>query len=161
MSRSSVRVWITGTLLAAPTLAAADDLSPLQTVERLHKAMMEADAATVDAVLHAEYHGVSLQGPLYHRHVYVETRAKAISDIGKLQPKEWEVRFLKTSTQIDPNGMAHVWARYVFYYKGAANHCGYESYGLLRAGADWKIVSFADTDNSLKGRTVDAVCPEQ
>jgi hypothetical protein len=36
-------------------------------------------------------------------------------------------RFLTTSTQIDANGIAHVWARYVFYYKGATSHCGYES----------------------------------
>jgi hypothetical protein len=155
------RIWLTGVLLTSPLPAVCADLSPLQTVERLHKAMFEADAATAAAVLHAEYRGVSLQGPLDHRHVYTETRSKAVDDIAKLHRGEAEIRFLKTSTLFDSNGMAHVWARYVFYDQGVANHCGYESYGLFRAGGDWKIISFADTDNHLQGRSVDEVCPEQ
>jgi hypothetical protein len=93
--------------------------------------------------------------------VYVEARDKALSDIAALHAGDWKIRFLKTSTQTDSNGMAHVWARYVFYYKGAPNHCGYESYGLLRDRGTWKIVSFADTDNALKGRSVDEVCPDE
>jgi hypothetical protein len=93
--------------------------------------------------------------------VSIETRDKAVSDIAALHPGDWEIRFLKTSTQVDSNGMAHVWARYIFYLKGAPNHCGYESYGLLRDRGTWKIVSFADTDNALKERSVDEVCPDQ
>ena len=162
MSTGVEWIWLTGALVMAPVpmLAVAGGLSPLQTIERLHKAMAEADAATADALLHAEYHGLSLQGPPEHRHVYVETREKAVGDIAKLQRGEWQIRFLKSSTRIDANGLAHVWARYVFYYKGAPNHCGYESYGLFRTGEDWKII-FADTDNALKGRSVDEVCPDQ
>jgi hypothetical protein len=98
--------------LAAQTPPAAPaERSPLQTVELLHKAHRDADAATVDSLLHAEYHGVSLQGPRDHRHIYVETRAKAISDVAALKPNEWDVRILSSSTQVDPNGTAHVWAR--------------------------------------------------
>ena len=59
-----------------------------------------------------------------------------------------------------PNRMAHVWARYLFHYKGAPNHCGYESYGLFHDRWTWKIVSFADNDNVLKGRSLDEVYPE-
>ena len=68
--------------------------------------MLEADAATAGTLLYAEYHGVSLQGPPQHRHVYVENRAKAIGDIAKLRPGEWEIRFLKASSQVDSNGIA-------------------------------------------------------
>jgi hypothetical protein len=162
MSASIWRVWVTETLVTGSVsmAAAAQDLSPLQTVELLHKAMAQADAATAAALLHADYRGVSLQGALEHRHVYVETRDKAVGDIAALHAGDWQIRFLKTSTLIDSNGMAHVWARYVFYYKGAPNHCGYESYGLFRDRGTWKIISFADTDNALKGRSVDEVCPE-
>ena len=161
MGLSIPRSWLTGALLTLPMSAVCADLSPLQTIERLHEAMFEADAATAGALLHAAYHGVSLQGPPDHRHVYLETRSKAVSDIARLQPAEWQIRFLKTNSEVDTNGMAHVWARYVFYYKGVANHCGYESYGLFRADGDWKIISFGDTDNALKGRRVDDVCPDQ
>jgi hypothetical protein len=76
----------------------------------------------VDSLLHPDYHGISLQGPRDKRHIYVETREKAVSDVASLKPGDWDARFLSTSTQIDPNGMAHVWARYVFYFKGAPNH---------------------------------------
>ena len=163
MSASILRVCWTGTLamLSICLPAAAADLTPLQTVERLHKAMAEADASTAGSLLHVDYHGASLQGGSEPRHVYVESRKKAVQDIAALHAGDWQIRFLRTSTQIDSHGMAHVWGRYVFYYKGAPDHCGFESYGLFRDGANWKIISFADTDNPLKGRSVDQVCPDE
>jgi hypothetical protein len=163
MSAAIWRAWWAETLIvgSVATAAAAQELSPLQTVERLHEAMTAADATTAAALLHADYHGVSLHGPLEQRRVYVEARDKALSDIAALHAGDWKIRFLKTSTQTDSNGMAHVWARYVFYYKDAPDHCGYESYGLLRDRGTWKIVSFADTDNALKGRSVVEVCPDE
>ena len=141
-------------LLATPPVR-----SPLQTIKLLHKALREADSATVDSLLHSDYHGISLQGARDQRHIYIETREKAVSDVAGLKPGDWDVRFLSTSTQIDPNGMAHVWARYVFYFKGSPNHCGYESYTLYRGADGWKVVGFADTDNPLNGRNVADVCP--
>ena len=163
MSAANWRIRLAETLIVGwvATAAAAQQLTPLQTVELLHQTMTEADARTAAALLHDDYRGVSLQGPSEQRHVYVEARDKAVSDIAALHAREWQIRFLKTSTQTDSNGMAHVWARYVFYYKGAPNHCGYESYGLLRDHGTWKIVSFADTDNALKGRSVNEVCPNE
>jgi hypothetical protein len=139
--------------------AAPSERSPLQTIELLHKALRDADSAALDSLLHPDYHGTSLQGPLDHRHIYIETREKAVSDVAGLKPGDWDVRFLSTSTQIDPNGMAHVWARYVFYLKGKPNHCGFESYTLYQSTDGWKVVSFADTDNPLNGRSVADVCP--
>jgi hypothetical protein len=132
--------------------------SPLRAIERLHQAMRDADAKTVDLLLHAKYQGLSLQGT-NHR-VFVDTRDRAVSDIAKLKPGEWEVRFLSTTTQVDPNGLSHVWARYVFLYKGALDHCGYESYGLFKTQEGWKVISFADTDTPLNGKSADEVCPE-
>jgi hypothetical protein len=163
MRASAWQVGLAGTLvaIASSTPASAQDLSPLQTVERLHKAMADADATIAAALLHADYHGASLQGGSDTRHVYVESKDKAVRDIAELHAGDWQVRFLRTNTQIDSHGMAHVWGRYVFYYKGAADHCGFESYGLIRDGGNWKIISFADTDNALKGRSVDQVCPDE
>jgi hypothetical protein len=140
--------------------AEVSEQSPLGAIERLHQAMREADAKTVDLLLHAEYQGLSLQGTKETRHVFVDTRKRAVGDIAKLKPGEWEVRFLSAATRVDPNGLAHVWARYVFLYKGALDHCGYESYSLFKTPAGWKIISFADTDNPLNGKSADEVCPE-
>lgn len=133
--------------------------SPLQTFELLHKALRDADAAVVRSLLHDEYRGISLQGPLDQRKIYVENREKAISDVAALKPGAWDVRILGAATEIDPNGMAHVWARYVFYLEGKPDHCGYESYSLYRTAEGWKVVNFADTDNPLNGKEVADVCP--
>jgi hypothetical protein len=140
--------------------AEVTDQSPLGAIERLHQAMRDADAKTVDLLLHANYQGLSLQGTKGSHHVFVDTRSRAVGDIAKLKPGEWEVRFLSTATRVDPNGLAHVWARYVFLYKGALYHCGYESYSLFKTPAGWKVISFADTDNPLNGKSADEVCPE-
>jgi hypothetical protein len=133
--------------------------SPLQTIELLHKAFRDGDAVGVRSLLHDEYHGISLQGPLDHRKLHVENREKAIADVAALKPGAWDVRILIASTEIDPNGMAHVWARYVFYFEGKPDHCGYESYSLYQSPEGWKVVNFADTDNPLDGKGVAAVCP--
>ena len=54
---------------SSSALPAQADASPVQTIERLHRAFYDADPATVDSVLHPEYHGLSLQGPPDHRHI--------------------------------------------------------------------------------------------
>jgi len=136
------------------------EMSPLETVERMYKALFEADPATIDALLHADYQGLSLQGPLDRRTIYVETRQKAIDEVKEIKPGDWDVRFLKTETEIDGNGLAHVWAKYVFYFKGKPDHCGHESYGLFHGAGGWKIISFADTDNALGGKSVAEICPD-
>jgi|SRR5215469_12914784 len=159
-------IFLLGTSLAILLIlselpAAPPTRSPLQTIELLHKALRDADSATVDSLLHTDYHGISLQGPLDKRHIYIETREKAVSDVAALKPNEWDVRILSSSTQIDSNGMAHVWVRYVFYFQGTPNHCGFESYTLYQDKNGWRVVSFADTDNPLNGRSLADVCPDR
>jgi hypothetical protein len=145
-------------LLAPPTLpAASSERSPLQTVELLRKALRDPDAATVDSLLHSEYHGISLQGSPDHGRVYVEMRAKVISDVAALKPYDWDVGILASSVQIDSNGMAQVWARYVFYFKGTPNHCGYESYTLYQ-GRGLEGCQLCGYRQSAEGRSVDDVC---
>ena len=133
--------------------------SPLATIEALHTALRNADRAMAESILHPAYSGVSLQGPAAARHVFVETRTRALDTIRTLERGSWDVKILDASERIDGNGMAHVWARYVFYLDGHPNHCGYESYVLYRDGGEWKVISFADTDNALDGKSVDAICP--
>jgi hypothetical protein len=149
-------VWIA----AATAAVSASERSPLQTVRLMHDALREADRAKAESVLHTQYRGVSLQGPATSRHVFVETRERAVETIDTLRPGSWDVRILRATERIDRNGMAHVWARYVFYLDGSPHHCGYESYVLFRSVDGWKIVAFADTDTPLHGRSRSAVCPD-
>ena len=72
---------------------------------------------------------------------------------------EWQGLYDATE-RIDRNGMAHVWAQYVFYLDGVPHHCGHESYVLFRTADGWKIVTFADTDTPLACRNRKAGCAD-
>jgi len=141
-------------------VATGAERSPLQTVQMMHDALREADRSKAASVLDPAYRGVSLQGPVTRRHVFIETRERAIETIETLQPRSWDVHILRATEHVDRNGMAHVWARYVFYLDGVPHHCGHESYVLFRTEEGWKIVTFADTDTLLQGRSWKAVCPD-
>ena len=41
-----------------------------------------------------------------------------------------------------------------------ALNSAYESYDLFKTSEGWKIISLADTDNPLNGKSADEVCPE-
>jgi hypothetical protein len=126
----------------------------------MHDALREADVAKAESVLDEHYAGLSLNGPLDKREVFVETRDRALSTMRTLKPGSWDVHILTASERIDANGMAHVWARYVFYFDGKPNHCGYESYVLFRRSGEWKIAEFADTDTALHGGDPAKICPQ-
>jgi hypothetical protein len=41
--------------------------------------------------------------------------------------------------------MAHVWAPYTFYLGGKWNHCGVDSFELLKVNGAWKLTQLSDT----------------
>ncbi len=63
-------------LVSGMAFSGTPQRSPIQTIEMLHKAFRDADSPAVDALLHGDYRGVSLQGSPNHRHIYVENRAR-------------------------------------------------------------------------------------
>lgn len=130
----------------------------LSTVKTYLDAMRQGDAAKAASVLHDSFRVVSLHGPAQARAVFQDTRAGELTAIAGLKPGDWDVRWLHATVSIDPHGMATVWAKYVFYFKGKPDHCGDEAWTLLRGADGWKIVDFADTDNALAGRNPSVVC---
>lgn len=148
-------------LMTAPvTVVWADDKQEVLTaVHALIDAWREPSVSKAAAVLHRAYRAESWQLSKHGRFVFLETREHLLGQIAGLRPNEWDVRLLRASVEIDPNGLATVWARYVFYSAGEPKHCGYESYTLLRAPQGWQIVNFADSDTPLHGQSQDSVCP--
>jgi hypothetical protein len=59
--------------------------------------------------------------------MFLETREDLLSQIAALRAGVWDVRLLHTTLNIDPNGLAVVWAKYGFYSDGRPNHCGFEA----------------------------------
>jgi len=159
------RVALAAALVAVPaTIPAAwgapdQEQAVLAAVHTLIDAWREPSVAKAESVLHEDYRAQSWQVSEKGRFVFLETRDHLLGQISGLRPDEWDVRLMHTTVNIDPNGLGVVWAKYVFYSAGKPNHCGYESYTLLRTAKGWKIINFADTDTPLRGRTVEAVCP--
>lgn len=104
------------------------------------------------------YRIISLQGPSGRRHVFEQTAQGAPPALTR-KPGSWEVCPVSMKALVDPNGRAAVWVPYIFHRYGARHHCGVESWTLFRVGRNWKIVNFADTDNTLDGRAPETVCP--
>jgi hypothetical protein len=46
-------------------------------------------------------------------------------------------------------GLAMAWTRYEFYYKGEFNHCGVDSYQLVRISGEWKIQYIIETTRKM------------
>jgi hypothetical protein len=146
-------------LTAAPRAAGTtDEKEVLGVVRTLVDAMREPSVPKVKAVLHENYRAESWQRSEKERFVFLESRDHLLGQIANLHPGEWDIHFLHERVNIDPNGLAVVWARYVFYSDGKPDHCGYESYTLLLTPEGWKVINFADTDTPLRGRGVDVVC---
>jgi hypothetical protein len=148
-------------LTATQTTSAqtAENQEVLAAVHTLVNAWREPSVAKADAVLHENYRAESWQLSDKGRFVFLETRDHLLGQIATLRPGLWDVRLLHTSLNIDPNGLAVVWAKYVFYSDGRPNHCGYEAYTLIHTPHGWRVINFADTDTPLQGPSRDATCP--
>ena len=147
-------------LAGVATPCAADDRADIVAAANgLTTAWRTADAALEDRILHTEFRLTTLQDDPKGRRVNLDTREHLISIMSHLHPGDWDDRLSDFRVDIDSNGLATLWARYVFAIGGAPHHCGHVSMQLYKTPAGWKVVSFADTHNNLEGRSVRVVCP--
>jgi hypothetical protein len=155
----SIALSVALTMTHATSAQTAENQEVLAAVHTLVNAWREPSVAKADGILHEDYRAESWQLSDTGRFVFLETRDHLLAQIATLRPGQWDVRLLHTSMNIDPNGLAVVWAKYVFYSEGRLNHCGYEAYTLVHTPQGWKVINFADTDTPMRGRSSDAVCP--
>ncbi len=137
----------------------ADKAAAVAAVRAALDAIRDADGKKFASLELDGYRIVSLQGPPGRRHIFQQTAKVAAAGARARKPGAWEVRPLSLKVLLDPNGMAVVWLPYVFYLNGAPQHCGIESWTLFRVSGNWRIINFADTDNELRGRAPQTVCP--
>ena len=67
-----------------------------------------------------------------------------ITSIAKPHPAVYDERIVFTKILIDDN-LASVWTDYKFYIGDRFNHCGVNSFQLVKVGDNWKIVYLIDT----------------
>jgi hypothetical protein len=148
------------TMLAAAALASAspDDAAVIHSVNELLDSWRTADNARGEAVLHADFRLTTLQGEPGDRKVYTVDRAGLLSASKDLKPNDWDDRLSNVTVRIGNNGLAVVTADYMFNQNDKPTHCGLVSFQLYRVEGEWKILSFADTHNNLKGQPPAEVC---
>lgn len=138
MPRPLVLLLASGLLCAV--CVAADDQSPMATVQRLFDAMATHNAAAGRALFLPEAFlfsvrpdGTTVATP-YEK--FLE-RVGAAKDV-------WLER-IWSPTQLEHGTVAVVWAQFDFHLNGKFSHCGVDSFSLLKTSSGWKIASVSDT----------------
>jgi hypothetical protein len=66
------------------------------------------------------------------------------ASISKLAPGDADEQIVFETVRVD-GPLAIAWTPYKFYYKGNFNHCGVNSFQLVRFNGEWKIQYIIDT----------------
>lgn len=132
-------------LLYAETSAQSSEDSVKTAINRLFTAMKNSDGTMIRSsftdggILQSV--GNDSSGNTVVRNVSVDSFAFHISLLEKGAADE-RIRF--EVIRID-GPLAIAWTPYSFYYKGKFNHCGVDSYQLVRVDGVWKIQYLIDT----------------
>lgn len=134
-------------LLAVPFLSIAqnDSLAIRQAVQTLFDGMRKGDSAMVHAVF---YPNAALQTAVKNKagesQLLNENLQEFLNAVGTPHKEVWNELIWDYEIRID-GIMATVWAPYTFYLDEKLSHCGVNALTLMKADADWKIVSIIDT----------------
>jgi hypothetical protein len=122
----------------------ADDNGPVAVARRLFVAMQAHDGAAASALFLA---GATLgsvdaagNASVIPFEKFVERIASSKSN---LLEQIWEPQVLQHGP------IAVVWASYNFHLDGKLNHCGVDSFQLIRTDSGWKISAISDTRETV------------
>jgi hypothetical protein len=124
--------------------AVPDREAILGVVQRLFDGMRAGDSAAVRAVFHARAAFIGALEREGAASVRFEDPEGFIKAVGTPHEQVWDERTRNEVVRQDGT-LASVWMDYSFYLGGKFSHCGVDAFLLAKDGADWKIVSLADT----------------
>lgn len=134
--------------LAAPGVARAqaapDRDAILAVVQRLFDGMRAGDSAAVRSVFHPRALFVGALERQGAAQIRFEDPEGFIKAVGTPHDQVWDERTRNEVVHQDGT-LAAVWMDYSFYAGDRFSHCGVDAFLLARDGADWKIISLADT----------------
>jgi hypothetical protein len=114
-------------------------------ISRFFAAMLNADTLTLRDVFAPT---AILQTIVEDKNGNSSVRDEAIGDflnqVGRLAKGDADERIRFDMIKID-GPLAIAWTPYQLYFKGQFNHCGVDSYQLLRINGTWKIQYIIDT----------------
>ena len=76
--------------------------------------------------------------------VYTQNFGDFVAMVAIENEDKYEERIRFTNIQVEES-LASVWTPYSFYINGKRNHCGTNSFQLVKLGAAWKIQYILDT----------------
>jgi hypothetical protein len=124
--------------------AAPDREAILGVVQRLFDGMRAGDSAAVRAVFHPRAAFIGALERQGTATVRFEDPEEFIKAVGTPHEQVWDERTRNEVVHQDGT-LASVWLDYSFYLGERFSHCGVDAFLLAREGAEWKIVTLADT----------------
>jgi hypothetical protein len=132
-------------LFASTTPVAAQDAQTevRALVDRMFDAMRAGDTTAFRSTLHPDFRLVittNREGQPVHR---VISGDEFVANLGR-STRKLDERIANVEIRIDDN-LASVWNDYSFYVDGTLDHCGVDSFTIIRTTEGWKVVHVADT----------------
>jgi len=124
--------------------AAPDREAILGVVKQLFDGMRAGDSAAVRAVFHPRAAFIGALEREGAASVRFEDPEEFIKAVGAPHEQVWDERTRNEVLHQDGT-LASVWMDYSFYLGDRFSHCGVDAFLLAREGAEWKVVSLADT----------------
>ena len=134
-------------LAMAPSQAAAqadDRQAVLSLVDRLFAGLKVGDTAAMRAVLHPDARIIQTGTREGAPFVRVNSADGFLRSIGAAAGRALEERTYHPEVRLDDN-LATVWVEYDFLVDGVVNHCGVDSYQMVRGDGGWRILQIVDT----------------
>ncbi len=118
------------------------------TIDRMFNAMYKGDTA---ALRQCFIPAAQLVTYTYDAKGNPRAKAEKLQDfmrgVATMGESEIEEKLIGWQCLTD-DGIASVWTPYEFYFEGKFNHCGVNSFQLIKIQGDWKITQITDTRRS-------------
>lgn len=136
---------LAGLSLTIPAFAQnTDETAVKATITQFFDGMRKADSTMLRGTLAP---GAKLQS-VDNRQNVVSVKEDSFTEfaasVAKAQSGDLDERLTGMDVRIDGD-LAMVWTLYEFIYKGKQNHCGADSFTLVRLNGAWKIQNIIDT----------------
>jgi hypothetical protein len=138
-------IFLILTIANTTAFAQNDETAVKTTVNRLFEGMKKSDTAMIRTTFSStailQTIATSTTGQI---HVMTEPLDSFLVGILKPHAEVYDERITFDVVKID-GGLATVWAPYKFYLGERLNHCGVDSFQLVKINGEWKIQYLIDT----------------
>jgi hypothetical protein len=124
--------------------AQSEDQQVLAVVQRLFDGMRAKDTAKMRATLHPQARMVSPGTRDGATVIGVESPDRWLAGVAGATTGPFDERIRNTVVHID-GPLASVWTDYTFFVGERMNHCGVDTFHLVRTAEGWRIIDLADT----------------